>query len=87
LEHDWLVEAAKSLTDDKTVDLLEGVKQNFNARRTFRKAVDVVRLGVRLSISHSSTPRSEDRSVTVNSVKPIEEDFDSVLRIDSTELH
>lgn len=80
LDHSWLAEV-KPLADDKTVNLLPGVQHNyFNARRTFKKAVDVVKLSVRLSNSHSS-PKASD------SVKPVEEDFNNVLRFDSAESH
>lgn len=44
LEHPWLAQAAQFPNTPPNRDLVIGVRQNFNARRTFKKAVDAVKV-------------------------------------------
>lgn len=44
LSHPWLNEPLPSPTGVANPDLLNSVRHNFNARRTFRKAVDAVKV-------------------------------------------
>ncbi|KAG0173241.1 acetyl-CoA hydrolase [Apophysomyces sp. BC1015] len=55
LAHPWLTSVNTQPTSpvDDAQDLLPGVRGNFNARRTFKKAVDLVRLSYHLGHKHS----------------------------------
>ncbi|KAG0168116.1 calcium calmodulin-dependent protein kinase type 1G [Apophysomyces sp. BC1034] len=77
LQHSWL---NPTLTEDDAKDLLPGVRRNFNARRTFKKAVDLVRLSCHLGQKHSlsmgGSPTSEDEA---HDVQPVDEGVEHVL--------
>ncbi|KAI9471839.1 MAG: kinase-like domain-containing protein [Benjaminiella poitrasii] len=82
LNHPWL-----SSKNDFTQDLLPNVRQNFNARRTFKKAVDLVRLSYQLrhkqlmsSASKSNTATSEEVREAEKDIKPVNEGIDHVLK-------
>lgn len=84
LEHTWLAGAK-----DTTLDLLPGVRKNFNARRTFKKAVDLVRVSVHLNHRHSASfskktgdEPPERTSLDMDGVVPINEPVDNVLKTD-----
>lgn len=82
LNHPWL----SSKEDHLTQDLLPTVRRNFNARRTFKKAVDVVRLSQQLrnkrfSATASSLTNEEAIKQAENEIKPISEGIDQVLKI------
>lgn len=82
LQHAWLspkVEVPQN-------DLLPNVRKNFNARRTFKKAVDMVRLSVHLGHRHSASfPRRESEeaqrsSLDMDGVVPVNEQVENVLK-------
>ncbi|CAO3615527.1 unnamed protein product [Cunninghamella echinulata] len=75
LEHPWLVSV-----QSETKDLLPNVRRNFNARKTFKRAVDMVRLSYHLNQKHMSTSSSgSDEHHGVEGVKPVNEGIDHVL--------
>ncbi|OZJ02755.1 hypothetical protein BZG36_03343 [Bifiguratus adelaidae] len=86
LEHPWLAsvplkKTAAAVTppqDQKQQDLLPHVRQNFNARRTFKRAVDAVRFGVRMG----STLKNMD---VEGDIRPVSEGPDQVLKQDDSE--
>ncbi|KAI8973864.1 kinase-like domain-containing protein [Pilobolus umbonatus] len=84
LEHPWLTEE-----DTETQVSLPHVRKNFNAHRTFKKAVDIVRLSYQLRNRHASTRAiddatknrtSEDEEEAAKDIKPISEQVDEVLQ-------
>jgi serine/threonine protein kinase len=77
LSHPWL-----SSDNEQTEDLLVNVRNNFNARRTFKRAVDLVRLSNQLSHKHSSSKQPTNAEVSVEDIKPVNEGIDQVLKID-----
>lgn len=86
LEHAWLqAEVKPSVEEGK--DLLPNVSKNFNARRTFKKAVDLVRLSQYLGHKHAASMGggknrldSSDQGVQdFDSVKPVQEGLEQVL--------
>jgi calcium/calmodulin-dependent protein kinase I len=56
LKHPWLHPSRESVTNK---DLLPHIRQGFNARRMFRKAVDVVKAVHKLSQSNLSLSKSK----------------------------
>lgn len=83
LEHEWLTSIDETKTSEEGGDLLPNLRTNFNARRTFKKAINLVTLsnhfGHSLSKNSStSTISSEDQ------IKPVNEGIDQVLENDST---
>ncbi|KAK9693324.1 Calcium/calmodulin-dependent protein kinase type I, partial [Basidiobolus ranarum] len=44
LEHPWLCDLSVATTVSQHLDLLPNIRKNFNAKRMFRKAVDVVKI-------------------------------------------
>ncbi|KAI9310626.1 kinase-like domain-containing protein [Dichotomocladium elegans] len=89
MKHPWLVSdatQAASPVDDQR-DLLPGMRGNFNARRTFKRAVDMVRLSYHLghkhvpSMSGSSASSNDDNDLLLmTDVKPVNEGIDNVLK-------
>ncbi|ORZ19849.1 kinase-like domain-containing protein [Absidia repens] len=75
LEHPWLVNS-----QSQTKDLLPNVRRNFNARKTFKRAVDLVRLSYHLG--HKRTTGQDEGSATVEGVKPVDEGTDHVFEKD-----
>ncbi|KAI8890596.1 Pkinase-domain-containing protein [Backusella circina FSU 941] len=77
LLHPWLIS-----DNEQTEDLLANVRNNFNARRTFKRAVDMVRLSNQLGHKHSSSRQPTNPEVNVEDIKPVNEGIDQVLKID-----
>ncbi|KAI8081740.1 kinase-like domain-containing protein [Halteromyces radiatus] len=78
LEHPWLVS-----TQLETRDLLPNVRRNFNARKTFKRAVDMVRLSNHLGhkhINNSTSTRDGTAQNSVEGVKPVDEGTEHVLK-------
>ncbi|KAI8139897.1 kinase-like domain-containing protein [Fennellomyces sp. T-0311] len=82
LEHSWLTSEHTQPTSpvDDQQDLLPSVRGNFNARRTFKRAVDMVRLSYHLGHKHSASMASNDDDK--DDVKPVNEGIDQVLKND-----
>lgn len=84
LEHPWLTSEHTQPTSptDEAQDLLPSVRGNFNARRTFKKAVDLVRLSYHLGHKHSvSMGAGEDAQKKLSEeVTPVNESTDQVLK-------
>lgn len=84
LEHPWLTSEHTQPTSptDEAQDLLPSVRGNFNARRTFKKAVDLVRLSYHLGHKHSvSMGAGEDAQNKLSEeVTPVNESTDQVLK-------
>ncbi|CAO3679473.1 unnamed protein product [Umbelopsis vinacea] len=86
LEHAWLQAEVKPNVEEGK-DLLPNVSKNFNARRTFKKAVDLVRLSQYLGHKHAASMgggknrlNSSDQGVQdFDSVKPVQEGLEQVL--------
>ncbi|KAI8647107.1 CAMK/CAMK1 protein kinase [Parasitella parasitica] len=72
LEHKWLL----TINEEEGGDLLPNMRTNFNARRTFKKAINMVTLSNHLR--HSLKSNSSD-STTVNDIQPVNEGIDQVL--------
>lgn len=79
MKHLWL----SISKEDTTEDLLPNVRHNFNARRTFKKAIDLVRLSYQLRHKHMPVRviTKEDIKEAENEVKPVSEGIDQVLNI------
>ncbi|KAG0789409.1 hypothetical protein G6F16_007134 [Rhizopus arrhizus] len=71
LEHVWLTEKETGYSDKE--DLLPNLRTNFNARRTFKKAVNIV------TLSKHFGHLSKHSSTTVDQLKPVNEGIDEVL--------
>ncbi|CDS12016.1 hypothetical protein LRAMOSA04212 [Lichtheimia ramosa] len=82
LEHPWLTAEHTQPTSpvDEARDLLPNVRGNFNARRTFKRAVDMVRLSYHLG--HKHVPSMNPGDSSVGDVKPVNEGIDEVLMKD-----
>jgi len=84
LDHPWLTPSV----DAPQRDLLPNVRKNFNARRTFKKAVDMVRFSVHLGRHSASFPRRENdesqgrTSPDMDGVVPVNEHVEQVLKTD-----
>ncbi|KAJ2959226.1 hypothetical protein NQZ79_g5339 [Umbelopsis isabellina] len=86
LEHPWLQAEVKK--EDEGKDLLPNVSKNFNARRTFKKAVDLVRLSQYLGHKHAASmgggkvrdDSSHQGVQDMDNVKPVQEGLDEVLK-------
>ncbi|KAI8332738.1 kinase-like domain-containing protein [Choanephora cucurbitarum] len=79
LEHPWLLDAAnqsKSQTDGG--DLLPNLRTNFNARRTFKKAINMVTLSNHFGHSLLKNNSTNSNSVA-DEIKPVNEGIDQVL--------
>lgn len=84
LEHPWLQAEVKPAAEEGK-DLLPNVTKNFNARRTFKKAVDMVRLSQYLGHKHAASMGggknrldSSHQGVQEN-VQPVQEGLEQVL--------
>lgn len=84
LEHPWLTSEHRQPTSpvDSAQDLLPSVRGNFNARRTFKKAVDLVRLSYHLGHKHSVSMGGGqgESDKLAEGVKPVNEGIDEVLK-------
>lgn len=86
LEHPWLKAEVKPSVKEGT-DLLPNVRNNFNARRTFKKAVDLVRLSQYLGHKHAASMGGGKNRVDsshhgvqdLEGVKPVQEGLEQVL--------
>ncbi|KAL1923832.1 uncharacterized protein VTP21DRAFT_8812 [Calcarisporiella thermophila] len=68
LQHPWIVDTHRPEIER---DLLPKIRKNFNARRTFKKAVDAVQMALKLR-------QLSQHSVEVDALKPEEEDVQRV---------
>ncbi|KAL0095632.1 kinase-like domain-containing protein [Phycomyces blakesleeanus] len=86
LQHPWLASTHISKTEKVAQDLLPSVRGNFNARRTFKKAIDIVRLSYHIGHKHSastgSASNSDDEEGNGGVVKPVNENPNQVLKQD-----
>ncbi|CAG8489685.1 1986_t:CDS:10 [Diversispora eburnea] len=80
LNHSWLNDHLPSPMDGPNPDLLNSVRHNFNARRTFKKAVDAVK--VINNLTHSRNVSLADLLET--SRKEADENVDHVLYVQQT---
>lgn len=83
LEHEWLNNFDEKSTD-KEQDLLENIKTKFDARRTFKKAINLVTLSNHLghtlrSNSTASATNAEAAKIVAEEIKPVQEGIDQVL--------
>ncbi|CAO3670987.1 unnamed protein product [Umbelopsis ramanniana] len=85
LEHPWLQVEVKPAAEEGK-DLLPNVTKNFNARRTFKKAVDMVRLSQYLGHKHAASMGggksrldSSHQGVQDMNVQPVQEGLEQVL--------
>jgi serine/threonine protein kinase len=74
LEHNWLVEDS-----GKDNDLLPNLRSNFNARRTFKRAVNLVTLSKHFGQSIKNNSSSNPEKVVEQEIKPINEGTEEVL--------
>ncbi|GAA5814437.1 hypothetical protein MFLAVUS_007933 [Mucor flavus] len=83
LEHEWLTsidEASKA--SEEGGDLLPNLRTNFNARRTFKKAINLVTLSNHFG--HSLSKNSSTSTITSeDEIKPVSEGIDQVLQNDA----
>ncbi|KAI9029630.1 kinase-like domain-containing protein [Phycomyces nitens] len=82
LRHPWLdiCPVKASVPKEDAQDLLPNVRKNFNARRTFKKAVDLVRLSNHLRQKHSIS--MGDNYKPTGQVRPVSESIEEVLKTD-----
>ncbi|CAO3650120.1 unnamed protein product [Mucor fragilis] len=77
LEHEWLLTISdESKSTEEGGDLLPNLRTNFNARRTFKKAINMVTLSNHFghSLKNSSSSTSSE-----NNIQPVNEGIDQVL--------
>lgn len=77
LEHEWLLPTEdKAKSAEEGGDLLPNLRTNFNARRTFKKAINMVALS-----NHFGHSLSKNSSTSSNNdeIKPVQEGIDQVL--------
>jgi calcium/calmodulin-dependent protein kinase I len=67
LKHRWLT--GESATG---VDLLSDITSNFNARKTFKKAIDAVQAGIRMKRVATTKFFDEDEDQTDTVVEPVQ---------------
>ncbi|CEI89237.1 Putative CAMK/CAMK1 protein kinase [Rhizopus microsporus] len=82
LEHEWLAE--KEIKDEehkKKEDLLPNLRTNFNARRTFKKAINMVTL----SNHFGHLSKHSSHSNALDQLKPVNEGIDQVLETSEKE--
>ncbi|KAH8547707.1 kinase-like domain-containing protein [Umbelopsis sp. PMI_123] len=92
LEHPWLKAEVKLAMEEEGKDLLPNVTKNFNARRTFKKAVDMVRLSQYLGHKHAASmgggknrldsSHQGVQDLNVQNVQPVQEGLEQVLKTD-----
>ncbi|KAL7328973.1 Calcium/calmodulin-dependent protein kinase type I [Mucor circinelloides] len=84
LTHPWL-SSNDSMKQRQQQNLLPTVRRNFNARRTFKKAVDLVRLSYQLrhkqlmSSASKSRATSDEVRKAEKEIKPVNEGIEQVL--------
>lgn len=77
LEHEWLLTITdESKSTEEGGDLLPNLRTNFNARRTFKKAINMVTLSNHFghSLKNNSTNSNSE-----NNIQPVNEGIDQVL--------
>ncbi|CAO0790704.1 unnamed protein product [Mucor circinelloides] len=77
LEHEWLLTISdESKSTEEGGDLLPNLRTNFNARRTFKKAINMVTLSNHFghSLKNSSSSTNSE-----NNIQPVNEGIDQVL--------
>ncbi|KAK4518805.1 uncharacterized protein ATC70_009028 [Mucor velutinosus] len=85
LAHPWLSSNNDSKQQQQQQDLLPTVRHNFNARRTFKKAVDLVRLSYQLRHKQLMSSASKSRATgdevkeAEKEIKPVNEGIEQVL--------
>ncbi|KAL9541098.1 hypothetical protein MBANPS3_009307 [Mucor bainieri] len=78
LEHEWLLTISdESKSTEEGGDLLPNLRTNFNARRTFKKAINMVTLSNHFG--HSLKNSSSSTSSENNNIQPVNEGIDQVL--------
>lgn len=83
LEHEWLIEKEVGQFEEKhKEDLLPNLRTNFNARRTFKKAINMVTLSNHFG--HLSKQNSTN-TTAVDQLKPVNEGIDQVLETSEKE--
>ncbi|CEP09174.1 hypothetical protein [Parasitella parasitica] len=84
LLHPWLRLYTK-IQQQQEQDLLPNVRRNFNARRTFKKAVDLIRLSYQLhhkrlmSTTEKTRATSDEVEKAAKDIKPVNEGIEQVL--------
>ncbi|ORX62841.1 Pkinase-domain-containing protein [Hesseltinella vesiculosa] len=83
LEHPWLIKSSQQEPAEGQ-DLLPTVRKNFNARKTFKRAVDMVRLSYHLvhqkhPVKAAATPEGQK---AMAEVQPVNEGVEEVLKND-----
>ncbi|OAD06259.1 hypothetical protein MUCCIDRAFT_155277 [Mucor lusitanicus CBS 277.49] len=77
LEHEWLLTISDgSKSTEEGGDLLPNLRTNFNARRTFKKAINMVTLSNHFGHSLKSSSSSTSNE---NNIQPVNEGIDQVL--------
>ncbi|KAL7335866.1 Calcium/calmodulin-dependent protein kinase type I [Mucor circinelloides] len=77
LEHEWLLTISdESKSTEEGGDLLPNLRTNFNARRTFKKAINMVTLSNHFGHSLKSSSSSTNSE---NNIQPVNEGIDQVL--------
>ncbi|CAO3642464.1 unnamed protein product [Mucor hiemalis] len=79
LEHEWLIITEKTeKASEEAGDLLPNLRTNFNARRTFKKAINLVTLSNHFG--HSLSKNNSTNTTSANDeIKPVNEGIDQVL--------
>ncbi|ORX85496.1 Pkinase-domain-containing protein [Basidiobolus meristosporus CBS 931.73] len=71
LEHPWLRDLAVAPPTESQLDLLPNIRKNFNARRMFRKAIDVVKVVNNLkNFSRRAHSPSDENLADINVLVP-----------------
>lgn len=83
LEHPWLTSLDEiSKIPEEGGDLLPNLRTNFNARRTFKKAINLVTLSNHFG--HSLSKNSSTSTITSeDQIKPVNEGIEQVLQNDA----
>lgn len=82
LEHEWLTTIPETQSSEEGGDLLPNLRTNFNARRTFKKAINLVTLSNHFG--HSLSKNNSTNSTTSDDqIKPVNEGIDQVLPNDA----
>jgi serine/threonine protein kinase len=82
LEHEWLIVTEKTeKASEEAGDLLPNLRTNFNARRTFKKAINLVTLSNHFG--HSLSKSSSTNTTSSDEIKPVNEGIDQVLENDA----
>ncbi|KAI8344948.1 kinase-like domain-containing protein [Blakeslea trispora] len=79
LQHPWLLDTADQSTSG---DLLPNLRTNFNARRTFKKAINMVTLSNHFG--HSLLKNHSNNTSVSDEIKPVNEGIDQVLESSSS---